>query len=207
MPRTTLAALESARAHRPAGYVDAILAAGRVDPDGVHHHIDRETLEQIRRGFLSATSTEACDPSRTTVEQDHATRTRPLRSPLFATAGARRGPGRGVSSSANEGEGASPPNPPPLPGLGQQLKNATTAAFRLARQTLQGKAALAAPEVVAARLALCRSCPEYRAQDQRCARCGCRLAGAVISKTRLATEACPLGKWPVTATFPTQNPD
>ena len=48
---TTLAALEAARGTRPAGYVDAILAAGRVDADGVRHHIRAEDLAAIRARF------------------------------------------------------------------------------------------------------------------------------------------------------------
>ena len=49
--RTTLTALEASRAHRPAGYVDAILAAGRLDPDGEHHHITPEALVAIRSQY------------------------------------------------------------------------------------------------------------------------------------------------------------
>ncbi len=49
--RTTLSALESSRAHRPPGYVDAILAAGHLDPDGIHHHITPENLAAIRRQY------------------------------------------------------------------------------------------------------------------------------------------------------------
>lgn len=49
--RTTLAKLEAARSRRPLGYVDAILAAGRYDPDGIHHHIEASTLLAIRARF------------------------------------------------------------------------------------------------------------------------------------------------------------
>ena len=35
----------------PPGYVDAILAAGHLDPDGIHHHITPENLAAIRRQY------------------------------------------------------------------------------------------------------------------------------------------------------------
>ena len=51
------------------------------------------------------------------------------------------------------------------------------------------------PETLAAREATCRACPEWDAaalnSTGRCRKCGC----STWAKLRMATEACPLGKW------------
>ena len=49
--KATLSSLAAARAFRPAGYVEAILAAGQYDPDGVHHHIAPAALAAIRTQY------------------------------------------------------------------------------------------------------------------------------------------------------------
>lgn len=70
-----------------------------------------------------------------------------------------------------------------------QLKNAATAATRLARAVAQGQETEVNPLVRDGRRALCEECP--RREAQFCGLCGCWLA----AKVRLATENCPLGKW------------
>ena len=51
------------------------------------------------------------------------------------------------------------------------------------------------PEILATREATCRACPEWDAAalnaTGRCKKCGC----STWAKLRMATEACPLGKW------------
>ena len=51
------------------------------------------------------------------------------------------------------------------------------------------------PEALATREATCRACPEWDAaalnSTGRCRKCGC----STWAKLRMATEACPLGKW------------
>jgi hypothetical protein len=51
------------------------------------------------------------------------------------------------------------------------------------------------PEILAAREATCRACPEWDAQalnaTGRCRKCGC----STWAKLRMAPESCPLGKW------------
>jgi len=51
------------------------------------------------------------------------------------------------------------------------------------------------PEILAAREATCKACPEWDATalnaTGRCRKCGC----STWAKLRMATEACPLGKW------------
>jgi hypothetical protein len=48
-------------------------------------------------------------------------------------------------------------------------------------------------EIYKQRLELCLVCPEY--DNERCRKCGCRVAGNVVAKARWAKEKCPLGKW------------
>lgn len=51
------------------------------------------------------------------------------------------------------------------------------------------------PEALATREVTCRACPEWDAAalnaTGRCRKCGC----STWAKLRMATEACPLGKW------------
>mgnify|MGYP003335910086 FL=1 len=61
------------------------------------------------------------------------------------------------------------------------------------------------PEILAAREATCRACPEWDAQalnaTGRCRKCGC----STWAKLRMATERCPIGKWePVALTAPAE---
>jgi hypothetical protein len=56
-------------------------------------------------------------------------------------------------------------------------------------------------EEVARIAALCKGCEHYRDTwlGGRCAKCGCRVNESsivVTNKIRMATEDCPLGKWP-----------
>jgi hypothetical protein len=94
---------------------------------------------------------------------------------------------------------------PPLPPLGTMVGNASHAAWRTAGAIVGGEPVLAAPEVQDARLAVCRDgvgltpdqiadghCDRWRPSDARCSQCGCY----TTLKRRLATERCPLSRWP-----------
>jgi len=74
------------------------------------------------------------------------------------------------------------------------------AAHRFARSGF----AATPPEILAAREATCRACPEWDAaalnSTGRCRKCGC----STWAKLRMATESCPLGKW--TAVPPSDSP-
>lgn len=78
---------------------------------------------------------------------------------------------------------------PPLPPMMAMAGNLAAAT---ARDVTHGFARLDAP-AVAARLAICHACPEYRPSDGRCAKCGCFLMDAKADRPH---EHCPLGKWP-----------
>ena len=85
--------------------------------------------------------------------------------------------------------------PPPL------LTQARTALGAAGRFLASGFAPTP-PDILAEREATCRACPEWDAEalnaTGRCRKCGC----LTWAKIRMATEACPLGKWqavPLTA--------
>lgn len=97
---------------------------------------------------------------------------------------------------------------PALPGVVRQAVNAATAVGRALAATASGAPVLASPAVRVARLAVCRNgaglasqqitaghCDQLRPSDDRCAACGCYLGG-VAGKAALATEDCPLRRWP-----------
>jgi hypothetical protein len=73
----------------------------------------------------------------------------------------------------------------------QMLARFGHAAHRFARAGF----ATTPPEILASREATCRACPEWDAQalnaTGRCRKCGC----STWAKLRMATEACPIGKW------------
>jgi hypothetical protein len=58
------------------------------------------------------------------------------------------------------------------------------------------------PEILADREATCRACPEWDASalnnTGRCRKCGC----STWAKLRMATEACPIGKWKAVSAAP-----
>ena len=73
----------------------------------------------------------------------------------------------------------------------EQLRSAARAAHRFARSGFSPTP----PEVLAAREATCRACPEWDAaalnNTGRCRKCVC----STWAKLRMASESCPLGKW------------
>jgi hypothetical protein len=71
--------------------------------------------------------------------------------------------------------------------------NAVSALGRIAGAILKSRPLLVPDDVQKARQAVCESCAHFEAG--RCRLCGCCSAGQIVSKTRLATETCPAGKW------------
>lgn len=80
---------------------------------------------------------------------------------------------------------------PPLPPVTRQLKNVATAAVR---HIASGMAEVDATERNIRR-AVCESCSYFRHLDRRCSHeaCGC----FIDTKLRMASEQCPIGRWPV----------
>jgi hypothetical protein len=78
-----------------------------------------------------------------------------------------------------------------LPPLAVQAANLAGAVARAATAAVTGAPVLADEATAAARLAVCGPC-DQRTEGGRCAGCGCW----IVAKTRIATETCPLGRWP-----------
>jgi hypothetical protein len=84
-----------------------------------------------------------------------------------------------------------------LPSMWKMARNATKAAFRAAAAVIVGDEIRVDETEFEDRLGICREpCELYiiEGEEERCAHedCGCYLA----IKAGLATETCPLNKWP-----------
>ena len=77
--------------------------------------------------------------------------------------------------------------PVELPSIVQQAKNFAVAATNHAKNGFKS----ASEEVQNERLSICGGCEYYIAEQHRCGKCGCPLAG----KTKWASSTCPIGKW------------
>lgn len=95
---------------------------------------------------------------------------------------------------------SSPPSREPAPPpLGRQVVNFVRAQIR---HVADGRVK-ASPELLAARLAVCETCPLLRRSDRRCTAisCGC----PVDAKATYRSESCPHGRWPDPASFSQEN--
>ena len=94
--------------------------------------------------------------------------------------------------------------PCPEPSLPSLLTQAANLAGAVARHVAAGRPQ-ASPEVVEARLAICRVCDHYRASDGRCGGkqgCGCY----VSIKASWEDQRCPLNRWPSSGPAPSGSP-
>ncbi len=88
----------------------------------------------------------------------------------------------------------------PLPSMATMAANLARAAGRAATAIVKGKPIAASEEQIADRTAICtgsitgKPCDHFRPSDGRCSLCGCGLT-RFLSKIKLATERCPVGKW------------
>lgn len=74
------------------------------------------------------------------------------------------------------------------------VKNAVKSACRVVKAVVRRERLLLDEETVRQRLAACSECPKFDKVDRQCLACTC----FVDLKAQLATEKCPLHKWPVT---------
>ncbi len=70
------------------------------------------------------------------------------------------------------------------------LGNATAAAWRALGAVVTGAEVIVEPATEAQRIKACIACD--RLKHKRCEECGCFVA----LKSKLATESCPLSRWP-----------
>ncbi len=82
--------------------------------------------------------------------------------------------------------------PTMLPPLTEQIANASHALLRAGKALLTGRPLQRSQAQQEACLAVCAACDRWDDQAGRCLECGCYMA----LKSRLATEQCPLGRWP-----------
>jgi hypothetical protein len=92
------------------------------------------------------------------------------------------------------------------PGVPALILHAAMAGGRVAVATVKREVVFTDDATVEARKAVCVKCEFYDPLSVRCVhrKCGCFLAGMgsgvtatrVWGKWKLATERCPLGKWP-----------
>ena len=80
---------------------------------------------------------------------------------------------------------------PSLPDGGYMIYNALEAFARNAGVVLRGEQLSAQDEEAQRRMGICKTCPHFRHEDERCSKCGCWLT----HKAALAIEKCPIGKW------------
>jgi hypothetical protein len=81
-------------------------------------------------------------------------------------------------------------HPKALPTPTTLAKNLTKAVTKETVARFQGVSPLGTEEI-SKRLAICHSCEFFRAQDERCSKCGCFLK----YKTAWRSQKCPIGKW------------
>jgi hypothetical protein len=77
----------------------------------------------------------------------------------------------------------------------QMATNAPKAAARVVKAVATGQPVLVSPEIAATRSQICASCPDN--DKGRCKLCGCSTCGVILNKTKLTTEKCPAGRWPM----------
>lgn len=82
---------------------------------------------------------------------------------------------------------------PELPPFRRQFVNAVHAVGRNTKQALLGRAVLVEKETAAARLAICKTCDQFKPSSERCAHPNC--ACFLRVKTYLKAEKCPERKW------------
>lgn len=80
-----------------------------------------------------------------------------------------------------------------MPSAAAQIKNASLALMRAGKAAVTGHKLKRTDEEKKRCLDVCATCDQWDSKSRRCLQCGCY--GAL--KARLATESCPLGKWPV----------
>lgn len=82
---------------------------------------------------------------------------------------------------------------PELPSALEMATNAAAAVARTVANIAAGRAVGVSDDVYDKRVATCKACDQFRHSDGRCAACGCWI---ILAKAKLASEPCPLSKWP-----------
>jgi flagellar motor protein MotB len=81
--------------------------------------------------------------------------------------------------------------PNSMPSNNQMIKNLGSSVIKNVVSVAQGNSLKINPTDANARLSICKQCPFFESNSQRCSKCGCYLS----VKTYLKAERCPIGKW------------
>jgi hypothetical protein len=73
----------------------------------------------------------------------------------------------------------------------QMAKNLATSVVNNVKSVADGNSLSISKEDAQKRLRVCQQCDFYDSLQERCKKCGCKLA----IKTYLKAEKCPIGKW------------
>jgi hypothetical protein len=84
-----------------------------------------------------------------------------------------------------------PSNNVSMPSWGQMAKNLGQSIIKNAQSVASGNALKISSEEAESRLTVCRGCEFFNKEQERCGKCGCKMA----VKTYLKAEKCPVGKW------------
>lgn len=77
------------------------------------------------------------------------------------------------------------------PSTSQMVKNVAQSIVTNVKSVLNGNDLKLADNEAVSRLNICKSCSFFDLSQERCKKCGCKLA----VKTYLKAEKCPIGKW------------
>jgi rRNA maturation endonuclease Nob1 len=83
------------------------------------------------------------------------------------------------------------PQNPSYPSTPQMVKNVALSIVNNVQSVLQGNNLKSSTDDASKRLSVCKSCSFFDESQERCKKCGCKLA----IKTYLKAEKCPIGKW------------
>jgi hypothetical protein len=76
----------------------------------------------------------------------------------------------------------------------KEAKTALKALKRVVVAAATGSTVFIGEKLTAQRISICHGCPSYLPMTKQCGECWC----FIHAKARLATEKCPLQKWPLT---------
>lgn len=83
------------------------------------------------------------------------------------------------------------PQNTPYPAASQMVKNVALSIVNNVQSVLQGNNFKSSTNDASERLSVCKACSFFDKEQERCKKCGCKLA----IKTYLKAEKCPIGKW------------
>lgn len=77
------------------------------------------------------------------------------------------------------------------PSKTEMIKNLSQSVVNNVTSVLAGNDLTSSEQLANSRLAICRQCEFFDQSQERCKKCGCKMA----IKTYLKAEKCPIGKW------------